>query len=102
MTLDSHCGMPPPKFGWTSLLSRGGGGEAGLSGFTQLSVRPARSAGAQACRPPRSAWMGQYNRRPRRKLQYSPLVENFLRARRYSSVNLVRATSDLGRWSRVG
>lgn len=41
----------------------------------------------------KSAWMGQYNRRPRRKLQYSPLVENFLRARRYSSVNLVRATS---------
>eukprot|EP00440_Ansanella_granifera_P038454 gb/GFBE01041727.1/.p1 GENE.gb/GFBE01041727.1/~~gb/GFBE01041727.1/.p1 ORF type:complete len:427 (+),score=90.33 gb/GFBE01041727.1/:1-1281(+) len=30
--------------------------------------------------------------RPRRKLQYSPLVENFLRARKYSSVNLVRAT----------
>lgn len=37
--------------------------------------------------------MGQWNRRPRRKLQYSPLVENFLRARKYSSVNLVRATS---------
>ncbi len=44
----------------------------------------------------RSAWMGQWNRRPRRKLQYSPLVENFLRARKYSSVNLVRATSPLG------
>ncbi|CAL1170047.1 unnamed protein product [Cladocopium goreaui] len=41
----------------------------------------------------KSAWMGQWNRRPRRKLQYSPLVENFLRARKYSSVNLVRATS---------
>eukprot|EP00435_Cladocopium_sp_Y103_P001709 s3272_g1.t1 len=38
----------------------------------------------------KSAWMGQWNRRPRRKLQYSPLVENFLRARKYSSVNLVR------------
>ena len=44
----------------------------------------------------RSAWMGQWNRRPRRKLQYSPLVENFLRARKYSSVNLVRATRHLG------
>eukprot|EP00438_Fugacium_kawagutii_P027379 Skav211475 [mRNA] locus=scaffold1118:102962:121514:- [translate_table: standard] len=43
----------------------------------------------------KSAWMGQWNRRPRRKLQYSPLVENFLRARKYSSVNLVRATSCL-------
>jgi len=31
--------------------------------------------------------------RPRRHLRYSPLVENFLRARKYSSVNLVRATS---------
>ena len=41
----------------------------------------------------RTAWMGHWNRRPRRKLQYSPLVENFLRARKYSSVNLVRATS---------
>jgi len=30
--------------------------------------------------------------RPRRQLRYSPLVENFLRARKYSSVNLVRAT----------
>lgn len=30
--------------------------------------------------------------RPRRKLQYSPLVEHFLKARKYSSVNLVRAT----------
>jgi len=30
--------------------------------------------------------------RPRRHLRYSPLVENFLRARKYSSVNLVRAT----------
>eukprot|EP00933_Yihiella_yeosuensis_P073980 TRINITY_DN82791_c0_g1_i1.p1 TRINITY_DN82791_c0_g1~~TRINITY_DN82791_c0_g1_i1.p1 ORF type:complete len:432 (+),score=70.10 TRINITY_DN82791_c0_g1_i1:123-1418(+) len=30
--------------------------------------------------------------RPRRKLQYSPLVEHFLKVRKYSSVNLVRAT----------
>ena len=41
----------------------------------------------------KTAWMGHFNRRPRRKLQYSPLVENFLRAKKYSSVNLVRATS---------
>ncbi|CAJ1348768.1 unnamed protein product [Effrenium voratum] len=41
----------------------------------------------------KQAWVGQWNRRPRRKLQYSPLVENFLRARKYSSVNLVQATS---------
>ncbi|CAE8612675.1 unnamed protein product [Polarella glacialis] len=31
--------------------------------------------------------------RPRRSLRYSPLVDHFLRARKYSSVNLVRATS---------
>lgn len=31
--------------------------------------------------------------RPRRSLQYSPLVSHFLQSRKYSSVNLVRATS---------
>merc|ERR1711972_548264 len=30
--------------------------------------------------------------RPLKTLRYSPLVEHFLRARKYSSINLVRAT----------
>lgn len=61
-----------------------------------VKMTPARRKAEKRAESTRSAWMGQWNRRPRRKLQYSPLVENFLRARKYSSVNLVRATRHLG------